>query len=86
MLAVKLRGEISGDGHLVVELPDDMEPGPVEVIVLQEAEKKLKRRSRITEATHPTFGMWADREEARDPVAFAAELRRRIESRADSRD
>ena len=85
MLAVKLKGEVTGDGHLVVELPEDIGPGPVEVIVLQEAAKKLKRRSRVPEATHPGFGMWADREDIQNPAAFAAELRRKLERRADSR-
>ena len=29
------------------------------------------------------FGMWANRPEAQDPVAFAEELRRKIETRQD---
>ncbi len=85
MLAVKLRGQVTGDGQLIVELPEDLEPGPVEVIVLQEP-KAAGRPRRTAAAGHPAFGMWADREEARDPVAFAAELRRRIEHGADRRE
>ena len=83
MLAVKLRGEVTRDGHLVVELPENMEPGLVEVIVLQEAKAPRRRRP---SGAHPAFGMWADREAAQDPGAFAAELRKRRERRADSRD
>lgn len=43
---------------------------------------QLQRAGRTV---HPAFGMWADREETRDPSSFAAELRRKLEQRADSR-
>lgn len=85
MLAVKLRGQATGDGHLVVELPEDLAPGPVEVIVLQDAKQAIGRQKGAAAVPHPAFGMWADREEAQDPAAFATELRRRIEQQADSR-
>lgn len=86
MRAVKLKGEVTGDGRLVLELPEEVEPGPVEVIVLQEARKAPSSpRKRAGKIVHPAFGMWADREEAQDPGSFAAELRRKLEQRADSR-
>lgn len=86
MLAVKLRGEVTGDGHLVVERTEGLEPGPVEVIILQVATTAAKHCRRPAEEEHPAFGIWSDYGDVQDPGAFAAGLRQRLERRADSRD
>ena len=37
----------------------------------------------LTLQKHSAFGMWANRPEAQDPVAFAEKLRRKVETRQD---
>lgn len=84
MVAVKLKGQVTADRRLVVELPAGIAPGAVEVIVLHEAPAKApKRRTRRT--THPAFGVWAHRKDITDSAQYAAQLRRQIESRSDGR-
>jgi len=80
MLAVKVNGQVTGDGQLLVELPKGMEPGPVEVIVLQDPGHRHFRGKEAgrRETIHPAFGMWADRAEIQDSAAFAEDLRRRL--------
>jgi hypothetical protein len=49
---------------------------------LQFQEEKLIVRKKAP-GKRTAFGMWADRPEAQDPVAFAETLRRKIETRQD---
>ena len=84
MLAVKLKGEVTENQRLVMEVPGEIPPGPVEVIVLVEEAGRPRKRGKAGPERHPLFGMWADRPEAADPVEFAARLRRRIERREDA--
>jgi hypothetical protein len=82
MLAVRVKGQVTEDRELIVKIPDDLPPGPVEVIVLREEVKRrrgVKRRAEV----HPLFGMWADRPDMDDPVQFVTALRRKIERRED---
>lgn len=84
MVAVKLKGKITADRRLVVNLPIGIAAGAVEVIVLREAPAKApKRRSR--RKTHPAFGIWARRKDIADSSKYAAQLRRQVEGRADGR-
>jgi hypothetical protein len=82
MLATKLQGQITRDRRLVVQIPRDMETGMVEVILLHLPSPPTKRRARRG-ATHPAFGIWAKRSDMADTASFAAQLRQRVESRAD---
>ena len=85
MVAVKLKGKVTSDRRLIVDLPEDIAPGTVEVIVLHEATAKpLKRRGRRKSA-HPAFGIWAKRKDISEAVSYAAQLRRQVESREDGR-
>ncbi len=81
MFATKLKGQITSDRRLVVRIPRDVATGAVEVILLQ-MPNKPKRRSRRS-STHPAFGNWAKRTDLADSVSFAAEFRRRVETRSD---
>lgn len=83
MVAVKLKGKITTDRRLVVNLPIGIAAGAVEVIVLREAPAKARRRSR--RKTHPAFGIWARRKDIADSSTYAAQLRERVEGRADGR-
>ncbi len=83
MIANKFRGEITADGRLIVHLPKGIAPGAVDVIVLRVPSLKPRRRA---VSAHPAFGIWAKRSGIADSAAFAAELRRQVETRRDGRD
>jgi hypothetical protein len=81
MFATKLKGHVTAKRQLVVELPNTVAPGAVEVIVLQD-EPPVVVKSRKTKGTaHPAFGLWAKRPETEDSATYAATLRRQIENR-----
>jgi len=84
MQAVKLKGKVTENQRLVMEVPGEIPPGPVEVIVLFEEAGRPRKRGTGGPEKHPMFGMWADRPEAADPVDFTKRLRRGIERRKDS--
>ncbi len=85
MLARKLRGRVTKDRRLEVVVPDDVEPGVVEVILLSKDVHRRPARRQAPEATreHPAFGLWADRTDIPDSWAYAVSLRQRIETRHD---
>lgn len=85
MLAVKLRGQITNSHRLVIELPKDIAPGVVEVIILHQTTPPLLSKKRQRKVVHPGFGVWAKRKDIISTEAYAAELRRKIENREDGR-
>ena len=85
MLAAKLKGQITANRKLIVEIPGDMAPGAVEVIVLHDAPVKAAKVTRRKTA-HPAFGLWAARTDLIDSADYAAQLRQQIEQRADQHD
>jgi hypothetical protein len=84
MLATKLKGQITPNRKLIVEIPRDMTPGAVEVILLHEAPAKAVKPARRN-AAHPAFGLWAKRADISDSAAYAAQLRQQVELGADRR-
>lgn len=85
MNAIKLKGQVTADRQLIVELPKETAPGAVEVIILRDPPvKPLKRRSRRKTA-HPGFGIWAKRKDITDSAEFAATLRHQVERRSNGR-
>jgi len=54
---------------------------PVIVTFLDDGPGEKTRRSRGGIAGHAAFGLWADRADAADPVAFARDLRKMAEAR-----
>ena len=82
MIATKLKGQITRDRRLVVRIPRDMATGAVEIIVLHLSAQPAKHRAR-RRSTHPAFGIWAKRSDIADTATFAAQLRQRVEMRAD---
>jgi len=81
MYATKLKGQITHDRRLIIEIPRDVTAGAVEVILLQVSDKP--KRTARRDSKHPAFGIWAERADIADTVSFAAELRSRVEMRAD---
>ncbi|MBI5877213.1 MAG: hypothetical protein HZB53_06160 [Chloroflexi bacterium] len=87
MNAARLKGRISIDRRLIVDhLPAGMAPGAVEVIVLQADSPKPAKRPKRRAASHPAFGIWANRTDIAESAAYAAELRQRLETRSNGRD
>jgi hypothetical protein len=80
MASVTLNGVITDDGKLEVTLPAGMPAGEVEVeIRLPEYEYKPIGDLLDTDIV----GMWKDREDIKDNLEFADELRRRASRRSD---
>jgi hypothetical protein len=84
MVATRLKGKITSNRKLIVEIPHDLTPGSVEVILLQDTPAKAAKKSVRRTAAHPAFGLWAKRADAIDSADYAAQLRQQIEQRADS--
>ncbi len=85
MFATKLKGQITPERKLVVDIPAGVAPGAVEVILLQDTSVKVTRRQTRRKSGHPAFGLWAKRPDLTDAAAFAAQLRQRIEQQGDRR-
>lgn len=86
MLAVKLKGRVTSDRRLVVKLPEDIEPGTVEVIVLHEKSTPASEPRARRKAAHPGFGIWAKRKDITDSVTYAVQLRQKVERRENGGD
>jgi hypothetical protein len=87
MLAAKLKGMVTEDHRLELTLPSSIPPGEVEIIILHpEQPKKPKARVRKSDPNvHPAAGLWADRKDLDNPIAFVSQLRHRLETRRDTR-
>jgi hypothetical protein len=84
MRATILKGEITPNRQLVVDIPVDIAPGVVEVILLYYAPTKTAKASH-RKAFHPAFGLWAKRVDVIDTGDHATQLRQPIERHADRR-
>ena len=73
---LRIETELASDKQLRVQLPQDFPSGPVEVeIVAKEESPAISTFGDLLRSEF--FGMWADREDIKDSVEFAAELRRK---------
>ena len=84
MRATLLKGKITPSRQLVVDIPTEIAPGVVEVILLYNPPAKAAKASR-KKTTHPGFGLWAKRTDLIDSGDYAAQLRQQIERRTDRR-
>lgn len=82
MHTTRLKGRITRDHQLVVEIPSDVAAGTVDVILLHPLKKRSHHRVGHP-LEHPAFGLWAKRAEIEDSASFAADLRQRLETRSD---
>jgi hypothetical protein len=85
MIAVKLKGTVTKDHRLELTMPPSVPPGEVEVIVLhpEPHPRSRVRRHKQPPMVHPAAGLWADREDIGDTIAFVSQLRQRVEARHD---
>ncbi len=78
MQPIVLKGIITEDGRLELELPPDLPPGPVEVEIRGQDVRGITGQEILDSEF---LGMWADRKDITDSVEFARELRRRAQQR-----
>jgi hypothetical protein len=105
---VVVKGKVTEDGQLIIELPSDTPHGDVEVVVRkiapavtleltpeEEAYWDTEFEALINDpktftglgltaeeiAKSPEIGIWQDREDMADPVAYLAEMRRKSRER-----
>jgi hypothetical protein len=108
---ITVKGEVTEDGQLIVELPPDAPRGAVEVTLKKTAsttgltleeeaaldaefEALLDDPATFTGlglsaediARSPEIGIWKEREDMIDPVAYVAELRRKSRERRLTRE
>jgi len=73
--AVRVPGKLR-KGKLTVKTPVGLPDGNVEVTVTVEAKPKKRNGLSLEELlAHPVFGMWKDREDMKDPHAYARKIR-----------
>lgn len=79
METIIIKGVITDDGRLQVEIPPDLPPGPVEVEIRPEVPKvKGVTLGELLESG--LVGLWKDRDDITDSVEFARSLRRSVYS------
>jgi hypothetical protein len=90
MQAIKFKTVVTKTGKLKIPPRLVLPEGPVEVIVLNTNGTNAKNilqlpRRRKPLSKEPAWGMWADREEMTDSVAYVNSLRKKLEQRLDRR-
>ena len=86
MDAVRLEQMVAEDGQLTIIGLPFKKGAMVEVIVLPQAERSTKRRSRLTVGQlrrSDLIGLWEDRDDIEDSGAYARRLRERTQNRRD---
>jgi hypothetical protein len=84
MKTVTVQADIPANRELRVILPDDVPTGPCTVrLEIGEPEARLDSvKPTLGELLDPRFfGIWADRDDITDSLAFARELRAKVERR-----
>ena len=82
MDTIILQGRITEDGQLEIDLPDDLQPGPVEVEIRQpDGANEIKGVTLGELLNSGLVGLWKDRTDIGDSVEYARELRRRASRR-----
>jgi len=70
MLATKLKDTVTAAHKLIVDIPNDVTPGAVEVILLREQPLKRNGRQSHRKLKHPAFGLWAGRTDIKGSASF----------------
>ena len=87
LTTLKFNVKIPPQRDIHIQLPDDAPVGPAEVIVViapaeSSTESPDKRGGTARDLLEsPLFGLWADREDIEDSVAYARRLRSLAEER-----
>ncbi len=75
MKTVRLRARVPANRELTVHLPDDVPEGAADITVTVEPADEPGLRTLGDLLDSEFFGMWRDREDITDSVAFARRLR-----------
>jgi hypothetical protein len=78
MVSVIVRGTITPDGKLELDLPAELQPGQVEVEIRQPEVEGVRLKDLLTSGL---VGLWDDRDDIEDTVDYARSLRRRASRR-----
>ena len=74
---------IPTDRQLHISIPEDIPPGPAEIVLVIVPEATSRRGLTAGELLRsPLFGIWKDRTDIRDSVEYARTLRAKAEQRA----
>jgi hypothetical protein len=74
MDSIILHGMVNDKGELLVDIPANLPPGPVEIEIRLENLPGINARQILDSEF---VGMWADRDDINDSVEYAQQLRRR---------
>lgn len=83
MKSATIRTVVPPDRRLVVEVPEEVPSGPVEVTVRALEGQTAAATTAGDLLASGLFGIWKDRTDIRDTGDFARQLRRRAEQRTD---
>ena len=82
LVATRFKVRVPRSRRVTIAVPAEVEPGEAEVILLHRRAKPTPRKApRSRGRQHPAFGLWASHPEVTEPVAFVADLRRRMMER-----
>jgi hypothetical protein len=78
---INLTTEVPPNREVRIQLPDDVPPGPAEIVVVIASQAPAAGHTLGDLARSEFFGMWRDRMDINDSVEFARRLRREAWSR-----
>ncbi len=74
---------IPTDRRLYISLPEDVPPGPAEVVVIVAPETARERGMTAGDLLRsPLFGLWRERTDIGESIEYARELRAKAERRS----
>jgi hypothetical protein len=79
---INLKTEVPPDREVQIKLPDDIPPGPAEMVVIVVSQVPNAGRTLGDLARSEFFGMWRDRTDIGDSAEFGRSLRREAWSRS----
>ena len=74
---INLTTEIPPDREVRIQLPDDVPPGPAEMVLVIASQVSTAGRTLGDLAGSEFFGMWRERTDIDDSVEFARRLRKK---------
>jgi len=80
---ITLSTDVPPDREVRLVLPDDVPPGPAEIVIVVAPRASAATRTLGDLAHSEFFGMWRDRADIGDSVEFARRLRAEAWSRAE---
>jgi len=83
MKTIACKVVIPTDRNLHISVPEDVPPGPAEVLVVIVPEDMPAKRGTAGDMLRsPLFGIWKDRVDIGDSVEYARQLRTKAEQRS----